>query len=954
MSSHRIWAFGGGGFAAGRGLRAVGLAVLMAGASAAPLLAQTAPPGPAPPPSGAPAAPAAQPQGPQAETPPAPAKDKAKPKPKPKPEADTDSEDEDATTVQEVTVNGRRSQIGAVVGDIKPEIQLTPADIASYGVSTVTELLQELGPEVRSDRGRGQGSPVILVNGRRISSFHEIENIPTEAILRVDILPEEVSLKYGYTADQRVVNIVLRRRFRATTGEVKGGGATEGGEVTGQTEADLLRLRGDNRLNMDLKYQGNSNLLESERGIDTPAQGDFSLPGNIVSATAGGEIDPALSTLAGKTVTVAGVPGSGATAAPALAAFVPTAGVPTTTNLGDYRTLVSSSQTLTFNGVWAHSTLGGIAVTLNANLSANDGVGLQGLPTLALTLPVGSPFSPFSQPVVLDRYFAGFGPLTQEANGWTGHLGATANKDWKGWRLSFTTAYDHSDSLTATQTGIDGALAQNLINMGNASFNPYAALPPNLLSELAESKARGLSDQANAQFLGNGPLMHLPAGDFYASVKFGETIQSFDSLSDRLGLATTQQLWRSDLNAQVNLDLPVLKRVFDHGWGAIGDLSLNGNFAVDQISQFGTLLTVGYGFNWTPWRPVNIIFSRTLDHLAPTVQQLGNPQITTPGVRVYDYLTGETVTVQTVSGGNPNLKEDSRDVMKLGLTVKPWSTKEFTFTANYIWSDIKNSIFAPPGSATPQIEADFPIAYERTDGVLTGVNETSENLADQSRQELRWGVNFATPIGPPPKRDPNAPRPTFRGAGGGGDGGARPAGGGGGGGGRGGFGGFGGGQQGRFQVALYHTVYFRDQVLAATGVPTLDLLNGGATGSSGGQYRHELEGQLGFTKSGFGIRTSADWKSATKVEGGTQASDLSFSQIGTLNLRLWDNFGSQPKVVKAHPWLRASRLTLEANNLFDTRQTVHDGTGTTPLAYLPGYINPTGRTVELSIRKLFF
>ena len=35
-------------------------------------------------------------------------------------------------------------QVGAVVGDITPELQLDPSDIQSYGVSTVTELLNEL------------------------------------------------------------------------------------------------------------------------------------------------------------------------------------------------------------------------------------------------------------------------------------------------------------------------------------------------------------------------------------------------------------------------------------------------------------------------------------------------------------------------------------------------------------------------------------------------------------------------------------------------------------------------------------------------------------------------------------------------------------------------------------------------------------------------------------------
>ena len=157
-------------------------------------------------------------------------------------------------------------EYGAVVGDIKPELQLSPSDIQSFGVSTVTELLSELAPETRSDRGRGSEAPVILVNGRRISALNEVQNIPVEAILRIDILPEEVSLKYGYTADQRVVNIVLRRRFHATTLEGQGGGPTEGGEVTGKAEADMIHIRRDDRLNLDLKYQGSSEITDARSG----------------------------------------------------------------------------------------------------------------------------------------------------------------------------------------------------------------------------------------------------------------------------------------------------------------------------------------------------------------------------------------------------------------------------------------------------------------------------------------------------------------------------------------------------------------------------------------------------------------------------------------------------------------------------------------------------------------
>jgi hypothetical protein len=882
---------GGLRLAAGAGVRAAPLALLLAGACPAALQAQTAPP-----PSQSaqsPGAPAPAQAGPPA-PPPQPAPRRTRP---PEPAEAEDADEADAT-VAEVVVNGRRTQVGAVVGDIKPEIQLTPADIQSFGVSTITELLAELGPEVRSDRGRGGGQPVILLNGRRISSFHEIENVPTEAILRVDILPEEVSLKYGYTADQRVVNIVLRRRFRAITGEVKGGGATEGGQVAGGAEGDLLRLRGDNRLNLDLKTQASSNLTYADRGLSGVGRSGAQAPA--------GE-DPAAD-----------------------------------------RTLSPASRQLTLNGVWSHSVLGGFAVTLNGNLSTSQSDALQGLPAASLSVPAGDPFATSPQAVTVYRHVPGFGPLAQTTNGWTGHLGLTVNKDAFGWRFSFTSAYDHSDSLTVTQTGLDASAAQALLNAPSPSFDPYGTLSKRLFTERPYDEARALSDTGNAQFLGNGPLLKLPAGDLYASLKLGDTIGGFSSSAERAGATDSGFLWRNALNAQLNLDLPLLKHSFGGGWGVFGDLSLNGNLAVDQLSDFGTLTTLGYGANWTPVKGVNLIVSRTIDHLAPTVQQLGDPQVVTPGVPVYDALTGQSVEVTTISGGNPKLKADTRDVFKVGLTLKPWEAREFTATVNYVRSDIKNPILSIPGSATPQMEALFPNAYVRDpQGQLIEVDETAQNFADQARQEVRWGFNWAIPLAapkpatglpqlPPPRRD-------------GGSGGEHSWHGGGGG-----YGRFRGARQGRFQVALYHTVFFQDRILAAPGLPALDLLNGGAVGAGGGQFRHEVEGQLGWFKSGFGVRVSANWKSATKVEGGTPASDLDFADLGTLNLRLWDNFGAQPELVRKWRWLRGSRVTFEVVNLFDTRQGVRDALGATPLAYQPAYLNPAGRTVQIHLRKLFF
>ena len=94
--------------------------------------------------------------------------------------------------------------------------------------------------------------------------------------------------------------------------------------------------------------------------------------------------------------------------------------------------------------------------------------------------------------------------------------------------------------------------------------------------------------------------------------------------------------------------------------GALGELSLNANTAVDDYSDFGPLLTLGYGVNWTPIPGYNLIVSETHDHLAPTIAQLEGRWSTTPGVRIFDFATGQTAAVTQITGGNPALQADDR------------------------------------------------------------------------------------------------------------------------------------------------------------------------------------------------------------------------------------------------------------------------------------------------------
>jgi hypothetical protein len=192
----------------------------------------------------------------------------------------------------------------------------------------------------------------------------------------------------------------------------------------------------------------------------------------------------------------------------------------------------------------------------------------------------------------------------------------------------------------------------------------------------------------------------------------------------------------------------------------------------------------------------------------------------------------------------------------------------------------------------------------------------------------------------------------------GGPGGARGFGGGGGG--RGGFGGPGGGGgapgQARFDIAVFDTLYFTDQTLLRPGGPMVDLLAGSPTGKTGGQPLNAIDGQMGFTKGGYGARLNATWTQGTTVTnagGLSPTGTLTFSDLTTINLRLFANLGQIPQVARKHPFFRNARVTLSVFNVFDQHLNVRDVHGQTPLGYEPALLDPTGRQLQLAFRKLF-
>src|SRR5690242_1387156 len=827
-----------------------------------------------------------------------------------------DATDPYADSADEIVVTGRAPP-GQVIGDVKPELQLGPADIRAYGVDSIADLIDELAPETQS--ARGTGAPAVLLNGKRISSFHEIRDLPTEAILRVDILPEQTALEYGFSADQKVVNIVLRRHFRSTVVTLNDKLATEGGSNTPRARLGLVNITPDGRFNLNFDYQQTSKLLESERNVTgQPQKGYYDLAGNITPAAGASEIDPALSALAGVPVTVAGVPNG----SPTLDDFATTANQANVTDLGRYRTLKPASREFSTNAVYARTIFGNVSATVNGRIDYTDSTDDLGLPGVTLTLPASNPYSPFANDVTLSRYVDLGKPLQQSAQSLASHLGMTFNGAVKKWNWSVTGNYDRSETKTFTTRSVDADALQAAILAGDPNVDPFGQLGVPLIQPGQTTLARAISNTAELNTLVTGSPFSLPAGKVSTSWHVGVSTSDFASHSVRNGLIQNGDVSRDAAEGRVNVDLPIASRrraVLK----PLGDLSANVNVAVHQLSDFGTLTRVGYGVNWSPVDRVSALVSWTRKHDAPTAQQLGNPTIITPDRRVFDYVTGETVDVTQISGGNPNLAADTQHVFEAELNVQPLSKADLRLIATYTAKRTDNLITSLP-SPTEAIEAAFPDRFARDGaGALVSIDARPVNFAGESEKTLRWGFNFTAPIkshiqkafeayregkGSNPlaglrrewrhgrsdgkqagqsaeRSDHDAPAdkagddhppegdhpPSDNGGSGGGPDGGGHHGFHGGGGRHGGFGRFGGGGSGsgRIQVAVYHTWKLEDTVLIRDGLPRLDLLDGDTIGSGGGEPRHQIQGQLGYFNNGLGAQLRVNGQSGTHVNGGT-------------------------------------------------------------------------------------
>ncbi len=819
--------------------------------------------------------------------------------------------------VEEIVVRAQRGP-SSVPGDAVPETTLDPVEITALGASNIAEVLAALGPRAGSGRGRGSGPPVILLNGRRISSFRDVQGLASEAILRVEIFPESTALQYGYSADQRVINFILKDNFRAITTELSAGTAAEGEQSRGELELGLLTIGAKGRLSINGEVSSQNSVTEAERGVRRATS-------------------------------------------PTSSAF---------------RTLLPETQAAELGISYNRNFGKSMGATFDLRFDSNESQSLLGLAPSPTGLPVA--ITPIERTSKVD----------------TSRAAVTVNGTTAGWQWTATGSADQTKSDTKTLSALTQPQTSNsTVSVFEAIYNT------------------------------TGPLLDVPAGPIRGSFRIGYQDRQLDSESLRNGLITLTNLSRGDVTARGNLSIPVTSR--RSGFGEkFGDLSFSVNSFYTDLSDFGGLQGGGLGVNWSPISTVRLSMAYDASEAAPSIQQLGNPVLVTPGSAVFDFQTGQTVLVNRTSGGNSGLKAESRADTTFSVNYSPAKFEGLDLTLSYAVNTSEDTIASFP-LLTPALEAAYPRRFERNGaGILTGIDQRPINYDSADSTIFRYGFSFSKGFGPqigrgpggagggagagfgggprppvPPSTTGNAPaesqgRPTrpqggpSAGAGtntsaspaptpstgqrpaggipggfGGGFGGrgGPPAGvffgGGGFGGGGGGFGGGQGGQAGRWSISIFHALKLEDSIVLAPNLPKLDLLEGAAVDDGGGSRRHTVEFNGGWSYMGIGFRAFGEWRGESKIiasaSGVPGATDLYFDDLFTVNLRGFLNFEARPQWVKKAPFLKGSRLILRVDNLTDSAQSVRDSAGNTPEAYQKALLAPRGRSVELSFRKQF-
>jgi iron complex outermembrane receptor protein len=281
---------------------------------------------------------------------------------------------------------------------------------------------------------------------------------------------------------------------------------------------------------------------------------------------------------------------------------------------------------------------------------------------------------------------------------------------------------------------------------------------------------------------------------------------------------------------------------------------------------------------------------------------------------VFDYASGRSEVVTLAQGGNPGLLAERRQVRSLGFNIKPFAKSEWRISATYEATTIRDAT-GVVAALNPLTEALVPQQFQRdAGGRLIAVSYRPINLARENQRAISMTITGSGQIGkaktPAGATDP-APRPGY-------------------------------------YFGVGPTLKLDDQLLVRAGTTPLDLLAGDTIRGWG---TPRLQGYVygGIYYRGSGMKFSGWGQAPNRLRSSFASQDVHFSGLLKLDLGVYVGLGG---VFPQSGWAKKLRLSLDVTNITDARQVVRDRFGAVPNRYQRDYLDPTGRTATITLRKL--
>ena len=870
-----------------------------------------------------------------------------------------------------IVVTGTRLR-GQLDVDQPPIAEYSAEDIAAFGAGSIADVLEAIAPATQSGArgGRGGGRPVFLVNGIRVSSPREFSSYPPEAIEKVEVFPEEVAQRFGYSADQRVVNIILKRNFQAVTAELEYAQPTRGGFSRTEQEATYLRIGETGRLNFNAELEDTSLLTEGERGLTVEGREDEaffrSLIADSMSAEATANYVRAFME-SGASLSLNGTYNHSESRS--LSGLVPGTIAPierrSDTDTASFATTLSGVL-----GDW-RSTYTGDAVFSDGTteIDRRDGTGFDVADSRTWSFVNKATFigNPLELPAgeVTTTVDLGFDWRRIESSDTRANSDLELTRRRLNGGVNLSVPIAERDGFLGAIGGLSANLTAGIEDLSDfgALTNWSAGLVWSPTDTLTLSATRIVREVAPSLTELGSPRIdefNVPVFDYARGNTEFVTVITGGNPNLR---AETQKDWKFS----ANYELPFWENTrvnVDYGINRSRDVTATPGFGAafeqafpDRVQRDadGTLLAIDR-------RPLTLFATRNrvLSFGINTRGEIGRapePREGRGGSPTGGDANGATGARPGGAGGGAMMMDPARmEAIRTAFCKVPEGEMP---DLSQIHEQFRARLLDADGNPDPE-----KIAQARTRFCGEQAEQTSErfaamraaicadppNLEGLPEEMLARLKNEAGEIDPEKLAALRSRMCSGEGAQASGESSGRS-----GGGRRRGGGMFGGNPddtRARYFLSLNHNITLENEVLLSQAGPLFDQLDGDVL-SGGAIPRNTTRLEGGLFKQGYGLRLSGNYIGEARLNGSglPGSSDLFYGDLATFDIRLFADLGQV--LEKEDGWLDGLRVSFRVDNVFDARRRVEDENGVVPDAFQPFRIDPTGRYVGIDLRKAF-